>query len=592
MEDNLEQSDSTTVDLTVLIDWFQESEDQTSGSRLLMDRDVDYYDGKQLSAEEIAALKKRKQPPIVNNLIKPSIDYLAGVEKQQRVDPIARGRTPDSEPAAYAATQALRFVIDNVNYDYIRSHVWKSLLKPGMGGCKVSAIEKRGQMEVEIEYFEYDRFFFDAHSSRGDFEDARYMGIVVWMDENMGVARFGPEFQEIFDGAMQTRDTTVNYDDKPDIWINRQRRRVRVIEIYYLNDGVWHEAIYTKGGSIVNHVSPYLDEDGQPHNPIIAQSAYVDRENNRYGQIREMIDMQDDVNKRRSKATHLLNSRQVIAEKGAVDNPAATKKALAQPDALIEVNRGYQFDINGNAGLEVGQFQLMQNAEQALAKNDLKTAMVGTNSQSGVAKQSQQQAAFVEVGDLLDNLRHFDVRVFRAVWARIKQVWDAPRWIRVTDDPNNVQFMGLNVPQQDQFGNVVAVENPVAEMDVDFTIEDAPDVVSLAAEEFQTFANLLPTLIQSPPQWAKIALSLAPNFRSKQEALKMIEGMIEQQQQPPQPDPMQQEAMKLEFADKAAKIDETQSKTALNAAKARAEIPERVPVPVPVPVPVAANQGY
>ena len=40
----------------------------------------------------------------------------------------------------------------------------------------------------------------------------------------------------------------------------------------------------------------------------------------------------------------------------------------------------------------------------------------------------------IELGSLLDDLRHLDRRVYRMVWNRIRQFWTGQRWIRVTDD--------------------------------------------------------------------------------------------------------------------------------------------------------------
>ena len=579
------------ADNTQLVDWFESSESQTQTSRDLMDRDVDYYNGKQLSDEEIKALKARKQPPIVINLIKPQIDYLAGVEKGQRVDPKAYPRTPNDDGAAYAATEGLRFVCDDLNYDNKRSELWKGLLKPGIAIAKVGAREDKEGRGPDLEVINYDRFFYDPHSSKPDFSDARYMGTVTWMDLDDAIAMYGKEHEDILTSTMRSEAGNQHYDDKPkwQVWGDAKRRRVRVCEIYYRMGGQWFEAVFTKGGSVSNRPSPFIDEDGKAENPIIAQSAYVDRDNNRYGIIREKVDMQDDYNKRRSKATHILNSRQVIADKGAVDDPQEARRLLAQPDGWIEKNRGMEIDINNNSGLEMGQFQLMQEAAQQLQKNDMKSAMIGSNDQSGRAKQAQQQAAFIEMGDLLDYLRDIDTRIFNKMWNRIKQFWDGPRWIRITDDPKNVQHLGLNVPVIDPNTGMPAVQNPIAEMNIDLRIEDAPDVTSLQGEELEMFTQALPLLMQAPPQWAQLYIEMMPHSRFKDKALKMLEEMSQPQQAPP--DPMAEQMKQLAVAKEAATVDEIQSKTVLNEANAAIKGAEARIVPFKAMHEVAKDQA-
>ena len=76
-------------------------------------------------------LKKRGQPIVTDNIIKTKIDYLDGVEKQQRIDPKAFPRTPKHEAEADAATEALRYVTEEQKYDKKRSGVWRDMLVEG-----------------------------------------------------------------------------------------------------------------------------------------------------------------------------------------------------------------------------------------------------------------------------------------------------------------------------------------------------------------------------------------------------------------------------------------------------------------------------
>ena len=51
--------------------------------------------------------------------------------------------------------------------------------------------------------------------------------------------------------------------------------------------------------------SPWLDHKARSTSGLIMASAHTDRENNRYGMVRDLISEQDEINKRRSKAPHL-----------------------------------------------------------------------------------------------------------------------------------------------------------------------------------------------------------------------------------------------------------------------------------------------
>jgi hypothetical protein len=95
------------LDVSDLCRMFEESESASLTSRKDAERDRDYVDGKQLSSDELAELDRRGQPPVIDNRIKTKIDYLVGLEKQQRVKPKAFPRTPQHEADADAATESL-----------------------------------------------------------------------------------------------------------------------------------------------------------------------------------------------------------------------------------------------------------------------------------------------------------------------------------------------------------------------------------------------------------------------------------------------------------------------------------------------------
>jgi hypothetical protein len=48
-----------------LIAWLEDAEEATDSSRALAERDRDYYDHKQLTADQIRVLRQRRQPEIV-----------------------------------------------------------------------------------------------------------------------------------------------------------------------------------------------------------------------------------------------------------------------------------------------------------------------------------------------------------------------------------------------------------------------------------------------------------------------------------------------------------------------------------------------
>ena len=110
--------------LTQLRTWFEDAEEATQQARKNSERDRDYYDGRQFTAEELKILRDRGQPDIVINRIQPKVNFLLGWEATNRTDPRAFPRTPADEDASEAATDALRYVHDQGDLQTMFSDAW------------------------------------------------------------------------------------------------------------------------------------------------------------------------------------------------------------------------------------------------------------------------------------------------------------------------------------------------------------------------------------------------------------------------------------------------------------------------------------
>ena len=594
MEDDLNASakQEAGITLTTLVEWFEASEETTYDARSLAERDRDYYDGKQLTKEETAELKKRGQPPIVINRIQRKIDFLNGVEKQSRTDPRAYARTPQHEDTAEAVTDSVRFVLDNNNAEKTFSEGWTHMMIEGMCGVDVTVEQKRGQMQVVVKPVPWDRMFYDPHSSDPGFDDARYLGAVRWMDYDDAVASW-PDKE---DAISETLSTTLGdtYDDKPkwNLWADKTRRRVRICEIWYLENGEWFWANFTKGGLLDHGESPYEDEDGESVCGLIFQSAYVDRENNRYGVVRSMIGPQDEVNKRRSKLLHMLTMRQIRVSQGAMAENGdlnAIRQQMARPDGIIQGEAGEIERLDNNDQI-AGHFNLLQHATGELDLMGPNASMTGKGDQdqSGRAILAQQQGGMVELATMLDRLSDMKIRVYRAIWQRIRQFWTEERWIRVTDDERNAKFVGLNKqttladmlqdmddseragvmlqmglrPDDPRLGMVVETENPLAELDVDIIMEEVPDTATLQTEQFAEIVKLAQAGIPFPPD----VLIEASQLRGKDKILEKLKGGGEDAT------PEQQQAMQaeqqLKQRDAAAEVAGKEARAVKDAASA------------------------
>jgi hypothetical protein len=542
--------------LALLIAYFEDSEEVTQDSRKLSERDRDYYDNKQLTSDEIAVLKKRGQPEIIINRIQTKVNFLLGYEASQRTDPRGYPRTPMDEDAAGAFTDTLRYVRDKSDMPQVFSAAWEDMLVEGFCGAECGVIpDTMGDAEITIDNWPWDRLFYDPHSRKHDFSDARYLGGVIWMDEDEAIAKW-PDGKNAIARTI-SEDGTQTYSDRPS-WkqwsISGKRKRVRVVQMYYLQGDTWHWCIFTRGGKLAGGEVPYRDEDNKSLCPMILQSAFVDRQNNRYGFVRALIGPQDEINKRRSKSLHLLMGKPFKYEDGALDDVDEAKAEMGKANGGIKVNPGFNFEFLDNSQELSGHLGLLQEAKNEIDLMGPNAVLQGKGERgsSGRAKMIDQQGGQTEIYRLIDRHAHFKRRVYKLIWAMIRQYWTKQKWIRVTDDENNIKFVGLNRPvtmaedllnqavnngvdmeeakaqiaqqAQDpmvrmQLQQVVRTENVPAEMNMDIILEEVPDSANLQQEQFEILANLATAGVVFPPKVYVQASAL----RNKAEMLKVLE---------------------------------------------------------------------
>lgn len=548
-----------------LIKWVNESDDATTDSRALAEKSRSYYDSVQWNAAEVTKLKAQKQAATVINRIKPKIDSLMGMERANRTTAKAMPRTPKETGGANAATEAVRFCLQDNMFERSRSDAWENLLIEGTAGIEIIVKPKKGgkdgDYKVILRQIMWDRLIYDAHSRRKDFSDARFLGQVVWMDYDEAAALY-PNAKDIL---LSMQSTSSTYDDRPK-WMDAGRRRVKIVELYYKrDDGDWWYACFTRGGYCEEpKKSPYLNEEDETESAYEFASLFVDRDGGRYGAEKQLLDVQDEINKRRSKALHLMSVRQVRWERGAVEDINKARAELAKPDGVLETTPGMEFEILKTGDMAQAQFNLLAEAKAEIDAVGANSATMGKDHtrQSGVALRQRAMAGQTELAPMFDMLKNLDIRVYRKTWNRIKQYWKSEIWLRVTDDENNLKFVGLNKPiskgdqilkqAEEQGANpqqlqmlqqqiaadptmsqTVDTHNQITEMDVDIIMDDAPDTVTQEVEDFQAMAEMVKSGFPIPPE----AVIMASPLSNKDKILKMMK-------ESPQIPPKMQEQMK------------------------------------------------
>lgn len=531
-----------------------------------------YYHGDQWTAPEIQELKDRNQPVVTDNQIQPNVDGVVGVVEKLRQDPKAYSRTPKHEQGAEIATYALNYCLDENRWKDFTPVIAREGSIKAVVGIELSLVQgDAGDPEIKMERV-LEGFFYDPRSIKEDLSDARYMGVAKWIDLELAQDMFPDHADELRDLA-ETGDgsDSDSQTDREQIWAHVNEKRLRLVEQWYLKKGQWNYCFYTGNTKLREGVSPFKDQKGKTFSRYVMFSASIDHDGDRYGLVRNLIPMQDEVNHRRSKALHALNTIRVYIESGAVSDPKALQAQINRNDALIVVPDLKGVHEQSNAEQAKGNLEMLQEAKQALQNAGLSPQLLGEagNDQSGRAIALLQNAALAQLGPFITNWRGWKLRVYRAVWNLIQANWTAERWIRVTDDPEMPGFLPVN--QTVMGPNGPQMQNPLGSLDVDIIIDEGPDSVTQMQDVYQALSNI-PGV---PPQVIIETANLPHSMKKK------ILGIMEESAKQPNPEvaakqaemqlkqqeaqmnaQMRQQEFEQEQQREAAKLQTTREKTA------------------------------
>lgn len=507
------QSVLPVPDVTDLRKMFDEARSSLEQPRKDQQRDRDWYDGpKQLSSEVRQVLKARMQPAIYTNRIRPAINGILGVMEGSRVDPRAYPRNAEDEQQADLATKTLRFVADETRFDETKLDCAETFW---IEGETAAIIECSGE-DITVTQIRWEEFFYDPRSRRSDYKDARYLGFAKWLSTDLirqmfpvAYARYGEWLDSsnvaIFDDTWGDRPNDMTQ------WVNRKDRRALVVTLFHQVGATWVRTVYCAAGVLESgDAGYYCTRNGQKQSlcPIEAQSCYIDRENRRYGQVRDMVPIQDEINARRSRLLHLANSRQIQeVQQGAaqVDADSARLEA-SRADGVIP--SGWQ--MVPTADLAAGQQVLLAESKAEIERMGPTPAILGRSeaNQSGRSRLVLQQAGLTELARPMARFNDFEERCYRQMWWRAQQFWRSPKWIRVTDDVKSPEYLQINEPvmgmvmqqmQNPETGEMIPVPsvgvtgytNRIAELDMDILVETVPESANLQQEVFAELTDMI-----------------------------------------------------------------------------------------------------
>lgn len=430
---------SGALTLQEFSDYFYEIENQPAW-RAKADREMEYYDGNQLSSEILQRQQQIGMPPAIEPLIGPAIDAVLGLEAKTRADWRV---LPDSEDdSGDEVAKALNFKLNqserHSKADKACSDAFKTQVAAGIGWVEVSRNPDPFKFPYRCKAIHRNEIWWDMLATEEDLSDARYLirrrwtptsqakllfpdkaeliGQVVsgWpMYEGMGTTEGGTS-TDLSSAWDQQRGWSVEEQQ----WRDMTGKRVCLFEVWYRR---WNRMLVLKmpDGRVVEYdrrnplhvqfvaigatvpewaivpkmrmsmwMGPHRLSDGPspyrhqkfPYVPFWGKKE--DRTGVPYGLVRGMMYMQDNVNATNSKLRWGMAAVRTTRTKGAITGTDQQfRKEVARVDADIILNHEHMSKPGATFKVE-RDFELNQQQYQMLQDSRAGIQRVSGNLQS------------------------------------------------------------------------------------------------------------------------------------------------------------------------------------------------------------------
>ncbi len=621
-----------------LLSWYLLERDKQSANRHEMALDQDFYDNLQWDPEDAATLRDRGQMPLVYNEVAPMVDWVIGTERRSRVDWKVFPRTEDDVAMADTKTKVLKYVSDINRVAFTRSRAFADAVKVGVGWLDDGVRDDPTQDILFSKYEDWRNVLWDSASYDLDLVDARYIFRWRWVDEDVALMMFPERAAQIkaaiYDSGTMERydddDTPGNYDTNRDTsrsgqllssgaysMIDTRRARVKLIECQYRKptlvrivangplkgqfvhdaDVAMQQILSSSGSSIMQrtmlrtHVAVFTEGD------MISMGASIYRHNRYsltpiwcyrrgkdrlpYGVIRRVRDIQQDLNKRASKALFLMNTNQIIADEGAVDDWNVLRDEVDRPDGMIVKKQGKSIEIRRDSDQAAGQINMMTLAQSTIQRaSGISNENLGrqTNASSGTAIQARQMQGSVVTTEPFDNLRMAIQVQGEKQLSLTEQFYTEEKVVRLTGARGAIEWIKVNSPEVQADGSTRYL-NDITASAADFVVSEQDYNGTLRQVMFEQLSAMSQRL---PPEVAlrflRIAMEFSdlPNKDEIAEQIRQITGeqdpnkeMTPEQAQQAQAQMQQQaEALQMQRQTAMLAMEEQRAKVALLNAQA------------------------
>lgn len=578
-----------------LMEWWLLEREKQAQNRLEMAVDCDFYDNEQWNSEDAAEVSARGQVPLVYNETAPMVDWLIGTERRAKADWNVLPRAEDDVGIADIKTNVLKYVSDANRVPFARSRAFADAVKSGIGWVDDGVQDDPTQDVLYSKYEDWRRVIYDSSSYDLDLSDARYVFRWRWVDEDVALAMF-PERKAAILRAIEDQ-SAYDSDAENDEWYlgsrvssfnaersigsmlirsgsgvaaDARRRRVKLIEAQYRDPvAVRVASAGPLRGSILPDDHEYPDDITvtrvmmRVHFAVFTEADMLSsapsqtrhnrfsltpvwcyrrgRDRQAYGVIRRIRDIQQDLNKRASKALFMLSTNQIVADEGAVADWDEARDEVDRPDGTVVKRPGKEFTIRRDTDAATGQINMMTLAAQSIQKiGGVNNENLGrqTNAVSGAAIEARQNQGAVGTTEPFDNLRYAIQVQGEKQLSLVEQFYSEAKVIRLTGATGKINWLKINQPELQPDGSVRYLNDVTASV-ADFVVSDQDYAGTLRQVMFESLNKLATRL---PPDVSLRVLTIAmefsdmPNKDAVADAIRKVTGDRDESKAPTEED--------------------------------------------------------
>ncbi len=234
--------------LNQLNEWFKSAESSDSSWRTIAEEDKKFYWSQQWQADDLAALKKQGRPALTYNEIKPVVNLLSGIQRQNRYDLKAFSRTGGSDLTAQIVSLLIKDIEDqsNAEFEYSRQFVDGLITAKGFIEANVDYEHDYINGNITIERLDPFNVKIDPSSVKYDISDAEFVFVETWhtkaklkliypeKKDELTVMSVDKNDIEFGKSVINTREDYIQLQGTPTDTKNDSKYKIRVKNCWYL----------------------------------------------------------------------------------------------------------------------------------------------------------------------------------------------------------------------------------------------------------------------------------------------------------------------------------------------------------------------